>query len=142
MELVKCNLVIVFSKDLKRLLFCRRRHEPYTGTLNFVGGHIEENESGTEAAYRELFEETGIPKSLISLKHLATFDYYFSRFHLETYVGRLKEDFEVFGEENELVWEDWDRHKTYFSIEEYAGAGSVGHLIEEVKYHWDEIFSE
>ena len=34
--------------------------EPYKGMYNFVGGKVEEGETNDEAAYRELFEETGI----------------------------------------------------------------------------------
>mgnify|MGYP002509000193 CR=1 FL=1 len=49
--------------------------DPYKGLINFVGGKIEPNENGEDAAYRELLEETGITRSDISLVHLMDFTY-------------------------------------------------------------------
>ena len=56
----KLNLIVVFNKDLNKVLFCIREKEPYKGMYNFVGGKVEEGETNDEAAYRELFEETGM----------------------------------------------------------------------------------
>ena len=53
----KLNLIVVFSPNLEKALFCIRAKEPYKGLYNFVGGKVEENESNDNAAYRELFEE-------------------------------------------------------------------------------------
>ena len=58
----KLNLIVVFKKNLDKVLFCIRAKEPYKGMYNFVGGEVEEGEINDEAAYRELFEETGISK--------------------------------------------------------------------------------
>ena len=65
----KFNLIVVFSTNLKQVLFCKRAKEPYKGMYNFVGGKIEEGETNEEAAYRELFEETGISRNDIELDH-------------------------------------------------------------------------
>ncbi len=138
---IKCNIVAVFSHDLNKLLFCKRSKEPYKGLLNFVGGHVENGEDGLTAAYRELFEETGIPKSMIDLKLICEMKYPFSHFDMQAYAGRLKEDFEVFGDENILFWEVWDKDKDYFSMEKYAGEGSVGHILEQIKLNWSELFT-
>ena len=54
------NLVIVFNKNRDKVLMCQRRKDPYKGKLNFVGGKVQKGESSECAAYRELFEETGI----------------------------------------------------------------------------------
>ena len=63
----KLNLIVVFDADLKKVLFCIRAKEPYKGLYNFVGGKVEENETNDEAAYRELYEETGISNKDIEL---------------------------------------------------------------------------
>ena len=38
----KLNLIVVFSKDLNKVLFCIRAKEPYKGMYNFVGGKVED----------------------------------------------------------------------------------------------------
>ena len=57
-----CNCIVVFDKNKEKLLFCKRAKNPYKGLLNFVGGKVEPEETSEHAAYRELFEETGISK--------------------------------------------------------------------------------
>ncbi len=64
------NLIAVFSPDGEKVLMCRRIKDPYNGLMNFVGGKIEPGEDGETAAYRELFEETGISRRDIKLIHL------------------------------------------------------------------------
>ena len=70
------NCIMVFSQDNKKILFCKRTKDPYKGLYNLVGGKIEENEDGFEAAYRELKEETGISVNDISLNHMMDFTYF------------------------------------------------------------------
>lgn len=64
------NVIAVFNKTSDKLLLCLRRKNPYKGLSNFVGGKIEKGETGIEAAYRELSEETAISKADIILTHL------------------------------------------------------------------------
>ena len=71
----KLNLIVVFNKNLDKALFCIRAKEPYKGLYNFVGGKVEENESNYVAAYRELFEETGISNKDIELDHFMDINY-------------------------------------------------------------------
>ena len=59
-EMQGYNAILVYDSTEENLLFCYRIKEPYKGKYNFVGGKIEEDEDGTAAAYRELYEETGI----------------------------------------------------------------------------------
>ena len=63
---------------------CKRKKDPYKGLANFVGGKIEKNENGLDAAYRELEEETTITKDDIMLLHIMDFTYY-----IETLKGEL-----------------------------------------------------
>ncbi|WP_281821657.1 NUDIX hydrolase, partial [Eisenbergiella massiliensis] len=103
---MKANIIAVFDKEKEKVLVCRRRKNPYKGLLNFVGGKIEKEEDGLTAAYRELWEETGITDADIELTHLMDFNYLVFDNWLEVYFGRLNKDFTVRGEENELLWID------------------------------------
>lgn len=104
---MKANIIAVFDKEKEKVLVCRRRKNPYKGLLNFVGGKIEKEEDGLTAAYRELWEETGITDADIELTHLMDFNYLVFDNWLEVYFGRLNKDFTVRGEENELLWIDY-----------------------------------
>ena len=48
------NAIVVFCENADKMLMCKRRKNPYKGLSNFVGGKIEKNENGLDAAYREL----------------------------------------------------------------------------------------
>lgn len=54
------NIIMVYDQEFRRILFCKRKKRPYIGKLNFPGGKWEEGEEYIDAAYRELWEETGI----------------------------------------------------------------------------------
>lgn len=47
----KTNIIVVFNKDMKQTLMCKRTKEPYIGMYNLVGGKME-NDNGLEEAYR------------------------------------------------------------------------------------------
>lgn len=132
------NCIMVYSHDTKRILMCRRKKDPYKGLSNLVGGKIEPGEDGCDAAYRELFEETGISGDDIELKHLMDFTYYFQKCYVEIYVGRLAPGVVPKGDENELYWSDFDHD--FFDMALYAGEGNIGHMIEQVRLYWDDIF--
>lgn len=116
---------------------CRRRKEPYYGLYNLVGGKIEPGENHLEAAYRELFEETGVGKDCVDLVHLMDFTYYLQDCYVEVYAGRLKKEVSVFGDENELFWSDLNHD--FFDLKLYAGEGNIGHIIEQVNMYKDKI---
>ena len=75
-EMQGYNCIMIYSPDKSRLLFCKRLKEPYEGKFNLVGGKIEPGEDHFDAAYRELFEETGISRSDVTLSHMMDFTYY------------------------------------------------------------------
>jgi 8-oxo-dGTP diphosphatase len=129
------NIIVVYNNTCDQLLMCKRRKDPYKGLLNLVGGKIEINENGLDAAYRELEEETGISNKDIILTHLIDFTYHIHNCYVEVYVGRLNKEFNIHGEENELLWTDINHD--FFDMTQYAGEGNIGHIIEHVKISKD-----
>ncbi len=123
----KVNIIVIFNHNKSKLLMCKRRKDPYQGKYNFVGGKIKPDENHLEAAYRELKEETGITKQDVSLTHFMDFTYYLDDTLLETYVGIINEDIEVYGDENELVWIDLD--EDFKDDNHFAGDGNIYHIL-------------
>lgn len=131
------NAIVIFNDDVDRMLMCQRRKNPYKGLSNFVGGKIEENEDGLDAAYRELEEETHITKDDVILSHLMDFTYPLDNCYLEIYVGKLNKIVNVFGDENDLYWSELD--KNFFDATQYAGEGNIGHIMMHVEMHKKEL---
>lgn len=129
------NVLMIYNQDMDQLLMCKRAKDPYKGLSNLVGGKIEPGEKGIAAAYRELFEETGISKEDITLHHIMDFKYYLQHCFVEVYAGKLKHDVKVAGEENELYWSGLDQD--FFDMSLYAGEGNIGHMIEQVNMSKD-----
>ncbi len=131
------NAIVVFCENADKVLMCKRRRNPYKGLLNFVGGKIEKDENGLDAAYRELEEETTISRNDIVLSHLMDFTYYFGNCYLEVYVGKLNKAVDVSGDENELYWSTLDHD--FFDVTQYAGEGNIGHIMMHVKMYQEEL---
>ena len=133
------NLIAVFNPTKDRWLMCKRKKEPFLGLSNLVGGKIEEGEESLDAAYRELYEETGIAKTDIRLSRLMDLTYYVCDFSIEIYVGRLQREVAVMGDENELYWSPLDLD--YFDRTRYAGEGNLGHILRHVLLYKDTLLS-
>lgn len=131
------NAIVVFCENADKMLMCKRRKNPYKGLSNFVGGKIEKNENGLDAAYRELEEETTISRNDIILSHLMDFTYHFGNCYLEVYVGKLNKAINVSGDENELYWSTLDND--FFDVTQYAGEGNIGHIMMHVKMYQEEL---
>ncbi len=127
----KMNVIVVFDKDLKQTLMCKRTKEPYMGMYNLVGGKIEKENDGLNEAYRELVEETNITKDDIELTHFMNLTYVKWDKELEVYYGVLNQDVELIEEVNKLEWVDINEN--FFDMTRYAGEGNIGHIIEEIK---------
>lgn len=129
----KLNLIVVFNTNLEKALFCIRTKEPYKGLYNFVGGKVEENETNDEAAYRELYEETGISNNDIELDHFMDLNYFKYGNNIQVYYGILKHDVTLVEEENKLEWitisdELLDNSK-------YGGNYNIPHIIRQIKVY-------
>lgn len=129
------NVIAVFNPEMDKVLMCKRKKEPYKGLSNFVGGKIEKNETGYEAAYRELEEETSISSNDISITHLVDFTYPLDDCYVEVYVGKLDKCVEIYGEENELYWSGLNHN--FFDSSKYAGYGNIGHIMELIWLYKD-----
>ena len=127
----KMNVIVVFDKDLKQTLMCKRTKEPYMGMYNLVGGKIEKENDGLNEAYRELVEENNITKDDIELTHFMNLTYVKWDKELEVYYGVLNKDVELIEEVNKLEWVDINEN--FFDMTRYAGEGNIGHIIEEIK---------
>jgi 8-oxo-dGTP diphosphatase len=127
------NLIMVYSPDKNRLLLCKRTKDPYKGLLNLPGGKVENGEDGLAAAYRELFEETGITREDIAIKRVMDFVYYNQDCAVEVYAGRLKADVTIREEANPLLWSGLD--EDFFDCGKYAGEGNIGHMVLQLKVY-------
>ena len=127
----KYNVIVVFDKNLKHTLMCKRTKEPYMGMYNLVGGKIEKENDGLNEAYRELFEETNISKNDVELKHFMNIEYVSFDKLLEVYYGVLNKEVDLVEEVNKLEWVDVNDN--FFDMAKYAGEGNIGHIIEEIK---------
>lgn len=127
------NCIIVYNEEQDKLLFCKRRKDPYMGLFNLVGGKIEKGEDGFQAAYRELWEETGITMNAIRLHHMMDFTYYNQDCYVEVYAGILIRDIQLKEEANPLVW--LDKTEDFFAPDRFAGEGNIGHMILQVSQY-------
>ncbi len=131
----KLNLIVVFNTDLSKVLFCIRAKEPYKGMYNFVGGKVEEGESNDDAAYRELFEETGISNNDIELDHFMDLNYFKYENNLQVYYGILKHDVTLVEEKNKLEWVTVD--DKLLDNSKFAGNYNIPHIIRQIKVYLD-----
>ena len=134
----KLNVILVYNKEENKILMCKREKEPYKGKLNLVGGKVEKDEDELHAAYRELYEETGISGNDIVLIHIMNFQYIMQDMELEVYVGKLNKDLKLIEELNKLYW--IDKNENFFDLEKYAGEGNIGHMLQQVEIYKNKIF--
>ncbi len=127
----RVNCIIVIHPSKRKLLFCKRTSDPYRGLYNFVGGKIETGETGLDAAYRELFEETGIDREHIRLAPFMDYAWHIQQISMEVYVGTLKADVPLRAEKHPLFWLDLQRN--FFDCALFAGEGNIGHMMEILK---------
>lgn len=129
----KLNLIVVFNANLDKVLFCIRAKEPYKGLYNFVGGKVEKDESNDEAAYRELFEETGISNKDIELDHFMALNYFKYENNLQVYYGILKHEVKLVEEKNKLEWVSINEE--ILDNSKFAGNYNIPHIIRQIKIY-------
>lgn len=129
----KFNLIVVFNEDLTKTLFCIREKEPYKGLYNFVGGKVERNEFNDDAAYRELYEETGISTKDIKLDHFMDLNYFKYENNLQVYYGILKNEVTLVEEKNKLEWVTINEE--LLDNSKFAGNYNIPHIIRQIKVY-------
>lgn len=129
----KLNLIVVFNQNLEKALFCIRTKEPYKGLYNFVGGKVEDGESNEDAAYRELFEETGITHKDIELDHFMDINYFKYENNIQVFYGILKYEVNLVEEKNKLEWVDINDE--LLDNEKFAGNYNIPHIIRQIKVY-------
>jgi 8-oxo-dGTP diphosphatase len=134
------NVIVVYDRTRSNILMCLRRKDPYKGKLNFVGGKLKPDETGLEAAYRELQEETAITAGDISLVHLMDLTYHTYRIQIQVYIGRLNKVVEVHGDENQLLWLPAD--SDFEDMSRFAGEGNIAHIIEMIRDDIDNLLPD
>ena len=134
----KMNVIVIFDKELKKTLMCKRTKEPYMGMYNLVGGKIEKENDSLNEAYRELREETNITNADVELIHFMNLTYTKWNKELEVYYGVLNKSVTLVEEVNKLEWVDINDN--FFDMNKYAGEGNIGHIIEEIKIDMSKDF--
>lgn len=129
----KLNLIVVFNENLDEVLFCIRAKEPYKGLYNFVGGKVEEGEANDEAAYRELFEETGISRNDIKLDHFMDLNYFKYQNNIQVFYGILNNKVNLIEEKNKLEWVVINDE--LLNNEKFAGNYNIPHIIRQIKIY-------
>jgi len=129
----KLNLIVVFNEDLTKALFCIRAKEPYKGLYNFIGGKVEENEPNEEAAYRELYEETGISDKDIELDHFMDINYFKYGNNIQVFYGILKNDVTLVEEKNKLEWVEINDE--LLDNKKFAGNYNIPHIVTQIKVY-------
>ena len=129
----KLNLIVVFNQNLEKALFCIRAKEPYKGLYNFVGGKVEEGESNENAAYRELFEETGITHKDIELDYFMDINYFKYKNNIQVFYGILKHEVNLVEEKNKLEWVVINDE--LLNNEKFAGNYNIPHIIRQIKVY-------
>jgi len=133
----KYNITVVYNKSEQKVLMCERAKDPFKGKLNFVGGKVEPGETEEAAAYRELYEETGISREVIQLTRVLDFKYYTLDMELEVFAGKLHQDVTLHEEINKLLWVD--RTENFCDTERFAGNCNIEHILRIVDFNKDKI---
>lgn len=98
-----------------------------------MGGKVEENESNDEAAYRELFEETGISHNDIELDRFMDLNYFKYENNLQVYYGILKHEVDLIEEKNKLEWVTINDE--LLNNSKFAGNYNIPHIVKQIKVY-------
>ncbi len=140
------NMVMVQDKETGKVVV-QNRLKSWKG-ISFPGGHVNQGESITDSAVREVKEETGldiknlIPCGLVHWCHKQTDDRYFEFFYKTTdFSGRLIEG----TDEGKVFWADFDKillMELSQNFSEYIKVFQSDCFLEAFGFYDDEGFDE
>ena len=127
-------VILLFSKDHKKLLLVKRNKKPYPNLWNGIGGKIEVGETPIEAAIRECKEETGL--DMINPKLLVTYVYpetnpVNSNTHLSVIYDFIEIEEVEDNYEGHYEWKDVN-FALDFNSKEIAGCSNLAQMIKEI----------
>ena len=85
-------------------------------------------------------EETGITANDITLTHMMNFQYKMSDIELEFYMGKLNKNVNLVEEVNHLYW--IDKNENFFDMNQFAGEGNIGHMLQQAELYKKQLFDE
>lgn len=137
MCVIQYNLILLLDASEQHVLMCKRTKDPYLGKYNLCGGRIENHEDGLESAYRELREETGITRDVVTLHPFMDFVWHAPNMKMEVFLGRLTQEVPLKEELHPLHWISVDQN--FFDTDRFAGEGNIGHMMAIYRLHRGEI---
>ena len=132
------NLIFVLNNQETKILMCKRIKDPYKGKYNLVGGKVEDGEDLLDSAYRELFEETGVKKTDITLQPYIDFIWHPVAMQMHVFIGKLQREVTLVEEIHPLEWIDINAN--FFDTNIFAGEGNIGHMVSIYQLRRSEIF--
>lgn len=95
----KYNYIVVFDPCKSNALFYKCQKSE--GLYQLIGGEVDTCEDSFAAAYRVLYEKTGMIAKEIELIHAMDFIYYHQEVQVEVFVGKLRENITL---NSKLCW--------------------------------------
>ena len=86
-------VTLCFVKKEDTILMINRNKPPFMGMWNALGGHLEEGETPTQCAIREIYEESNVIVDNAKLISISTWNYDDDEIYV--YVSTLPSDFDT-----------------------------------------------
>jgi 8-oxo-dGTP diphosphatase len=86
-------VTLCFVKKEDKILMINRNKPPFMGMWNALGGHLEEGETPSQCAVREIYEESNVLVNNAKLISISTWNYDDDEIYV--YVSELEKDFDI-----------------------------------------------
>ncbi len=118
-QVIPRTLIFIRNKDEILLLKGAKDKKIWSGLYNGIGGHIERGEDVLSAAYRELFEETGLQNIQLNLRAIIFIDVEeYQGISMFVFLGNSKQKVLVSSEEGNSDWIKIDRIQNFPLVED------------------------